>query len=145
MSNRPVSWRILDPSVGAFWTRQLARFEPASWHRFRIAGRYDDFALLDTVMRQQIDFVVQLENRSVITRWLSRRGVPFLRFAHEEAFFPNCVGTIVGNRMQSAAGSRQLAAGEPPAPRQPTDQLTNRPTSQNATLNCAWQSYIRFT
>ena len=59
------------------------------------AGRYDDFALLDTVMRQQIDFVVQLENRPVITRWLSRRGVPFLRFAHEEAHFPNCVGTIV--------------------------------------------------
>jgi hypothetical protein len=59
------------------------------------AGRYDDFALLDTVMRQQIDFVVELENRPAITRWLSRRGVPFLRFAHEEVSIPNCVGTII--------------------------------------------------
>ena len=56
---------------------------------------FNDFALLDTVMRQQIDFVVELENRPAITRWLSRRGVPFLRFAHEEVSIPNCVGTII--------------------------------------------------
>ena len=56
-------------------------------------GHWDDFSLLDTVLRQQTDLVVQLHTCDNISRWLSKRGVPFVRQAKEPAM-PNCVGAF---------------------------------------------------
>ena len=60
------------------------------------AGTYSDFALLETTMRQQVDFVVLLHDDAVVTRWLSRRGVPFARMTRDTAPDepPNCVGSV---------------------------------------------------
>lgn len=52
-------------------------------------GRYDDFALLDTVLRQQTDLVVQLQALENITRHLEKTKVPFVRLAHEGLCPPN--------------------------------------------------------
>ncbi len=56
-------------------------------------GRHNDFALLDTVLRQQTDLVVQLHDHDNIARWLSRRGVPFVRLTTGDGCaLANCVG-----------------------------------------------------
>ena len=57
-------------------------------------GRYDDFALLDTVLRQQTDLVVQLQALENITRHLAKAKVPFVRLAHTDSRPPNCVGIL---------------------------------------------------
>lgn len=57
-------------------------------------GRFDDFALLDTVLRQQTDLVVQVQGQDCIARWLSRRGVPFVRLGLTDFKPPNCVGLV---------------------------------------------------
>lgn len=57
-------------------------------------GRFDDFALLDTVLRQQTDLVVQLHNQETITRHLSRAKIPFVRIADSGKLPPNCVGAV---------------------------------------------------
>ena len=41
------------------------------------SGRRYDFALIDTMMRQQIDLVVQLHNQKEIAGWLSPRACRF--------------------------------------------------------------------
>lgn len=56
--------------------------------------RYDDFSLLDTVLRQKTDFVVQLHNVEGVARWLSRRGIPFARRSSKPCHLENCVGTV---------------------------------------------------
>lgn len=56
--------------------------------------RFDDFSLLDTVLRQQTDLVVQLHRQENITRWLSKRGLPFVRLANDDAAPPGCVGVV---------------------------------------------------
>ena len=56
--------------------------------------RFDDFSLLDTVLRQQTDLVVQLHRQENITRWLSKRGLPFVRLANDDAAPPNCIGVV---------------------------------------------------
>ncbi|MBR0057040.1 MAG: winged helix-turn-helix transcriptional regulator, partial [Kiritimatiellae bacterium] len=60
------------------------------------SGAYSDFALLATTMRQQVDFVVLLHDNPGVTRWLSRRGVPFARMTRDTAPGepPNCVGSV---------------------------------------------------
>lgn len=60
----------------------------------RSAGGAPDFAFLDTVMRQQIDFVVLLDNKKDVARWLSRRGVPFVWLGKASSRPNNCVGII---------------------------------------------------
>ncbi len=57
-------------------------------------GHWDDFSLLDTVLRQQTDLVVQLHRQGNITRWLSKRGVPFVRLADDCDTPPNCAGVV---------------------------------------------------
>ncbi len=57
-------------------------------------NRYDDFALLDTVLRQQADLVVQIHDQENIARWLSKRAVPFVRFTTGDFRPPHCVGLI---------------------------------------------------
>lgn len=60
------------------------------------ANRYDDFALLDASLRQQVDMVALLHNHENIAQWLSRRGVPFSRLTHGTSRpIPGCVGAIV--------------------------------------------------
>ncbi len=67
---------------------------PASVRETR-RGHWDDFSLLDTVLRQQTDLVVQLQTRDNITRWLSKRGVPFVSQVKDgNPSLPNCVGTF---------------------------------------------------
>ncbi len=56
--------------------------------------RFDDFALLDTVLRQQTDLVIELEDRPTIGNWLSKRGVPFIRLSNDDFRPPSCVGLI---------------------------------------------------
>ena len=57
-------------------------------------GKFD-FSLLETVMRQQLDLVVQLHDQPEIARWLSRKGVPFIRFTQKALRLANCVGNVV--------------------------------------------------
>lgn len=57
-------------------------------------GRWDDFSLLDTVMRQQTDLVVQLHNTETVVRHLSRAKVPFVRISRSGERPPNCAGVV---------------------------------------------------
>lgn len=60
----------------------------------RIAGGKPDFAFMDTVIRQQIDLVVLLDNKQDVAQWLSRRGVPFVWLGYGAVRPKNCVGKI---------------------------------------------------
>lgn len=53
-----------------------------------------DFSLLDTMQRQQADFVVQLHDRDEIARYLSRLKTPFVRFTKGGIVPKNCIGAI---------------------------------------------------
>ena len=53
-----------------------------------------DFSFLDTVMRQQINLVVLLDDKRDVACWLSRRGVPFVWLTDHAIRLKNCVGTI---------------------------------------------------
>ena len=57
-------------------------------------GKFDDFALLDTVLRQPTDLVVQIQGQECVARWLSRRGIPFVRLGLTDLKPPNCVGLV---------------------------------------------------
>ncbi len=57
-------------------------------------GKFNDFSLLDTVLKQQTDLVVQIQGQECVARWLSRRGVPFVRFGLTDFMPPNCVGLV---------------------------------------------------
>ena len=57
-------------------------------------GNSFDFALLETVLRQQTDLVVQLHDKEPIAKWLSKCGVPFVRFAEDCVSPPGCVGVV---------------------------------------------------
>ncbi len=57
-------------------------------------GKFNDFALLDTVLRQPTDLVVQLQGQECVARWLSRRGIPFVRLGLTDLKPPNCVGLV---------------------------------------------------
>jgi len=61
----------------------------------RSADNSPDFAFLDTVMRQQIDLVVLLDNKKDVAAWLSRRGTPFVWLGHDVSRPKNCVGKIL--------------------------------------------------
>jgi len=57
-------------------------------------GKFDDFALLDTVLRQPTDLVVQIQGQECVARWLSRRGIPFVRLGLTDLKPANCVGLV---------------------------------------------------
>ena len=57
-------------------------------------GRFDDFSLLETMLRQQTDLVVQLHDQENIARWLARRGVPFVRLTADGDAPRHCVGLV---------------------------------------------------
>lgn len=57
-------------------------------------GGDSDFAILDTMLHQQTDLVVQIDNRPGLTRWLSKRGVPFVRLSRDEGAVPRCLGSV---------------------------------------------------
>ncbi|MBP5544350.1 MAG: substrate-binding domain-containing protein [Kiritimatiellae bacterium] len=60
-------------------------------------GKFNDFSLLDTILKQQTDLVVQIQGQECVARWLSRRGVPFVRFGLTDFKPPNCVGLVRRN------------------------------------------------
>jgi DNA-binding LacI/PurR family transcriptional regulator len=62
-----------------------------------VPGHFNDFSLLDTVMRQQTDLVVQIQGQDSVARWLSKRGVPFVRLGLTDFNPPNCVGLVRRN------------------------------------------------
>lgn len=53
-----------------------------------------DFAILDTMLHQQIDLVVQIDYRPGLSRWLSKCGVPFARLTREQEIPGSCVGQV---------------------------------------------------
>ena len=55
---------------------------------------FNDFSLLDAVLRQQTDLVVLLHNQDNIARWLSRRGTDFVRFTLGAFSPPHCRGLV---------------------------------------------------
>ena len=57
-------------------------------------GLYDDFALLDTQLRQHFDLVVQLFGEPEVTRHLARCKIPLIRLAADDDRPPNCVGVV---------------------------------------------------
>ena len=57
-------------------------------------GQYDDFALLDTLLRQHFDLVVQLLGDPEVTRHLARYQIPLIRLAIDDDRPPNCVGVV---------------------------------------------------
>ena len=58
-------------------------------------GKFDDFAFLDTMLCQQTALVVQLHNQENISRWLSQRKVPFIRFDTDGSHVASgCVGVV---------------------------------------------------
>ena len=57
-------------------------------------GKFNDFALLDTVLRQQTDLVVQIQGQDSVARWLSKRGVPFVRLGLTDFRPTNCIGLV---------------------------------------------------
>ena len=61
----------------------------------RAADDSPDFAFLDTVMRQQIDLVVLLDNKKDVAAWLARRGVPYVWLGHGVSRPKNCIGKIL--------------------------------------------------
>ena len=58
-------------------------------------GRYGDFALLETQLRQHIDLVVSLTGESEVIRWLARRKVPFVQLTPSLHNPPNCLGRVL--------------------------------------------------
>ncbi len=70
---------------------------PLTVAAFRTAtsGRYGDFALLETQMKQHIDLVVSLADAPDVTRWLARRRVPFVRLTRSTVNQPNCLGSVL--------------------------------------------------
>lgn len=53
-----------------------------------------DFAMLKTVLRQRVDLVVLLHDKTAIAEWLSSQGVPFIRLAADAYRPEHCVGLI---------------------------------------------------
>ena len=62
----------------------------------RSPGGKFDFSLLELMLRQQTDLVVQLHDKAAIARWLSERGIPFVRqTADKGGRLPQgCVGAV---------------------------------------------------
>ncbi len=58
------------------------------------ARLFNDFTLLDTVLRQQTDLVILLHNQDNIARWLSRRGADFVRLTLGTFSPPHCLGLV---------------------------------------------------
>ena len=53
-----------------------------------------DFALIDTMMRQQIELVVLLQSWPGVIRWLSKRTTPFAALSFDAIRAKNCVGVV---------------------------------------------------
>ena len=61
------------------------------------SGRFEDFALLETMLRQQVDLTVCLLDFPAVTSWLGKHGVKFALFGRLASEAPSCVG-FVNNR-----------------------------------------------
>ena len=61
------------------------------------SGRFEDFALLETMLRQQVDLTVCLLDFPAVTSWLGKHGVKFALFGRLASESPSCVG-FVDNR-----------------------------------------------
>ena len=61
------------------------------------SGRFEDFALLETMLRQQVDLTVCLLDFPAVTSWLGKHGVKFALFGRLASETPSCVG-FVNNR-----------------------------------------------
>ena len=59
-----------------------------------LPGAPSDFAILDTMLKQQTDLVVQIDARPGLSRWLSAHGVPFARLTREHGLPKGCVGDV---------------------------------------------------
>ena len=57
-------------------------------------GRYGDFALLETQLKQHVDLVVSLAGEPEVIRWLARRKVPFVQLTTSPLDPPNCLGSV---------------------------------------------------
>ena len=58
------------------------------------SGRFEDFALLETMLRQQVDLTVCLHDSPAVTSWLGKRGVKFALFGRLASEAPSCVGFV---------------------------------------------------
>ena len=59
-----------------------------------LPGRYGDFALLETQLKQHVDLVVSLTGEPEVIRWLARRKVPFVQLTTSPLAPPNCLGSV---------------------------------------------------
>ena len=71
-------------------------------------GKFD-FAMLDLMMRQQVDLVVQLHDKPEIAKWLSARKIPFARLTADvsKRLPTGCVGAV---RRSNEAADAAFAA-----------------------------------
>ena len=58
-------------------------------------GRYGDFALLETQLKQHVDLVVSLTGEPEVIRWLARRKVPFVLLTTSALRPSNCLGRVL--------------------------------------------------
>jgi DNA-binding LacI/PurR family transcriptional regulator len=58
-------------------------------------GRFGDFALLETQLKQPVDLVVSLAGEPEVIRWLARRKVPFVQLTTSALCPPNCLGRVL--------------------------------------------------
>jgi DNA-binding LacI/PurR family transcriptional regulator len=58
-------------------------------------GRYGDFALLETQLKQQIDLVVSLVGEPEVIRWLAKREIPFVQLTTSMLSPSNCHGRVL--------------------------------------------------
>lgn len=61
------------------------------------AGKFEDFALLEAMLRQQIDLTVCLHDAPSVVAWLAKRKIPFVLFGRDAARSRGSVG-FVDNR-----------------------------------------------
>lgn len=61
------------------------------------AGKFEDFALLEAMLRQQIDLTVCLHDTPSVVTWLAKRKIPFVLFGRDAARERGAIG-VVDNR-----------------------------------------------
>ena len=60
-----------------------------------VPGRYGDFALLETQLKQQVDLVVSLAGEPEVIRWLAKRKIPFVQLTTSTLCPSNCYGKVL--------------------------------------------------
>ena len=72
------------------------------------SGGDSDFAILDTMLHQQTDLVVQIDDRHDLPRWLARRGTPFVGL--NRALRPSVSGSVGEVRIDRTPACADFAA-----------------------------------